>query len=128
MKTYFSSFCLGLSLFAIASPLKLVSAQSFAQEQRTPQSALEQIIFSNKLESQWFSPEVLQNIPLSRLQEAMNEIKTKAREELGEYKSMQFIQDDQYRVIFKRGSVIATIRLDQNGGISAIGFDNPKKF
>jgi hypothetical protein len=127
MKTYFSSFWLGLSLFAIASPPPLVLAQSFSQPQRSPQKVLERILVSKKLESKWFSPQVLEAMPLPKLQEALDQLRNNAREELGAYKSVQFIQDDKYRIMFERGSVVATVQLDQNGSVTIIGFSNPEK-
>lgn len=127
MKSYLSSVLLGLSLFAIASPPPLVFAQSSSQLQRSPQKVLEQILVSKKLESKWFSPQVLAAMPLPKLQEALDQLKTQARDELGAYKSVQFIQDDKYRIMFERGSVVATLQLDQDGGVTIIGFSNPEK-
>jgi hypothetical protein len=126
--SFLSSFLMGLSLIAISLPIDLVSALPISQTKRSPKTALEQVLVSQKLESKWFNPKVLEKIPLSKLQEMLEDLKAHAKAELGDYKSVQLIRDDTYRVVFERGVTIATIRLDPNGGITAIAFDNPEKF
>jgi hypothetical protein len=128
LSSFFSSFFLGLSLITISLPSDLVSALPVSQSRRSPKTALEQVLISQKLESKWFNPKVLEKFPLSKLQEMLEELKAHAKAELGDYKSVQLIKDDTYRVLFERGVTIATIRLDPNGGITAIAFDNPEKF
>jgi hypothetical protein len=58
----------------------------------------------------------------------LDDLKSNAKNQLGDYKSVQMVKDDKYRILFEQGSVIATIRLNQGGRITAIGFDYPKKF
>jgi hypothetical protein len=127
MNTYISAFLLGLSLVTFSLPPDLVLALPTSQSKRSPQVALEQVLISPKLESKWFSPKILEKVPLSKLQESFDDLKAKAKEVFGDYKSVQFIQDDKFQVIYERGKAIATIRLDQNGGIASIGFDSPEK-
>jgi len=126
MDTYFSAFLLGLSLVTISLPPDLVLALPTSQSKRSPQVALEQIMVSNKIEQNWLSPSLTDRISLPKFQDLIDDVKEKAKQYLGDYKSVQFVEGENYRIMFERGVVSAKIRLAQDGRITNISILSPE--
>ncbi|MEE3719975.1 hypothetical protein V2H45_24875 [Tumidithrix elongata RA019] len=62
------------------------------------------------------------------IQEAIDRLKVEAKQEMGAYKSLQAIENNTFRIVFERGTVVARLQLDRSGRIAELSFENPEKF
>lgn len=98
----------------------LVPAPLMAQN-ITPETAIERLFTAPQLQSEWFAPMFLEQIPVSQLEKILTSLQT----ELGEYEAVQK-SGKNYLVVFQRGSVPAQIILDSSGRITRLLFQNPR--
>jgi hypothetical protein len=96
----------------------------------SPTAALERLITAKQLQSSWFTPTVLKEADLGKLQFQRDMSLKLGRMRYGNYKSVQSIGGDKYRVIFDRAepdTVILQMKLDANGRIAGIGITEKNK-
>jgi hypothetical protein len=111
---------------SIAKPLSKVNAVTIAKT-ISPTAALHRLIVAEKLEARWFTPEFLKavdkNSDVNALQLQRDITLKLGRFRYGNYKSVQSIGNDQYRIIFDRAepdAVIAQFQIDRSGRIAGI--------
>ncbi|HEY9829912.1 MAG TPA: serine hydrolase [Stenomitos sp.] len=102
-----------------ATELHLAQVQPPIQPM-TPKAAIERLFTSKQIQTDWFTPSFLAHIPVSP-QQVIESLKTA----LGDYQGVQKIDED-YLVIFERGSVPTKIVLDASGRISGLLFESPR--
>ncbi len=136
MKIYLTYLILAISsIFAVAMPVGLAGAKPPTVVTTTkvisPVAALNRLIIAEKLEAQWFTPAFLDAVKgISVVQFQRNLLMNIAAQRYGNYKSVQLIKGDKYRIIFDRAepdAVIAQFQLDSIGRIAGIGIVEKKK-
>lgn len=83
--------------------------------QLSPQAALERLFTASPVQSEWFAPLFLNQIPLTQIQQLIAEL----QKNLGAYKQVQ-PEGDRFFAIFERGRVIAQITLNRQGQITGL--------
>ncbi|MBR8836818.1 MAG: serine hydrolase [Stigonema ocellatum SAG 48.90 = DSM 106950] len=86
-----------------------------------PKAALERLFTSEQIQSEWFAPEFLAQIPIEKVRKIIAELKS----QLLSYKAVQN-NDQDYLVIFTQGSVPTKIVLNSKGQISGLLFHPPQ--
>ncbi|WP_216596339.1 serine hydrolase [Allocoleopsis franciscana] len=102
-----------------AAELRLAQVQPSTQPM-TPKAAIERLFTSKQIQTDWFTPSFLSQIPVSP-QQVIESLKTA----LGAYQGVQEIGED-YLIIFDRGSVPTKIVLDASGRITGLLFEAPR--
>ncbi|MBW4614108.1 MAG: serine hydrolase [Desmonostoc vinosum HA7617-LM4] len=87
----------------------------------SPKAALERLFTTKEIQKEWFATEFLAQIPLEKMQQIINTIKT----QLGDYQNVQNNAQD-YLIIFSQGSVPTKINLNPKGQISGLLFEPPQ--
>jgi hypothetical protein len=100
----------------------------------SPAAALNRLIVAEKLESSWFTPEFLKavdkNSDVNALQLQRDITMKLGRFRYGNYKSIQSIGRNKYRVIFDRAepdAVIVQLQMDASGRIAGLGIAEKNK-
>jgi hypothetical protein len=75
----------------------------------TPKAALERLFTSKQIQTEWFAPEFLAQVPIEQVRKVITDVKS----QLGTYQTVQK-SDQDYLVIFSQGSVPAKIVLNPN--------------
>jgi hypothetical protein len=141
MKTYLAYLLLITSLIGLALPPLAVAKPKpadlttvVAPKVISPAAALHRLIVAEKLESSWFTPELLKavdkNSDVNALQLQRDITLKLGRFRYGNYKSVQPIGGDKYRVIFDRAepdAVIVKLLMDASGRIAAVGISEKNK-
>ena len=102
----------------LLAPLLVAQAQLMTQT-ITPQVALERLLTAQQLQSEWFAPSFLTQIPVSQVEQIVTSLKAT----LGTYKEVQQSGKD-YLIVFQRGSVPTKIVLDSGGRIAGLLFQD----
>jgi beta-lactamase class A len=87
----------------------------------TPKAALERLFTSEQIQTEWFAPDFLVQVPIEKVQKIITDLK----KQLGSYQTTQK-SDRDYLVIFTQGSVPAKIVLNPKGQISGLLFQSPQ--
>jgi hypothetical protein len=139
MKTYLAcgliiSSCLAMPLFAVAKPNPVAVKKTVTPKAISPAAALNRLITAEKLEASWFTPELLKavdkNSDVNALQLQRDLSMKLGRFRYGNYKSVQPIGGDKYRVLFDRAepdAVIVKLQIDANGRIASVGISEKNK-
>ncbi len=142
MKTYLvwglitSSIWLGLIPLAVAKPKSRPAEITtvVAPTVITPAAALHRLIVAEKLDASWFTPELLKavdkNSDVNALQLQRDVTMKLGRFRYGNYKSVQPIGQDKYRVLFDRAepdAVIVKLLIDAKGRIAGVGISEKNK-
>jgi hypothetical protein len=136
MKIYLVYLLLVISsIFGVAIPVGLAGAnpQSVVTKANviSPAAALNRLIIAEKLEAEWFTPAFLDAVKgIGVVQFQRNLLMNIAAQRYGNYKSVQLVKGDKYRIIFDRAepdAVIAQFRVDSIGRIAGIGIVEKKK-
>ncbi len=136
MKIYIAYLLLAISsIFGMAIPVGLAGANPKSVVTTTkvisPAAALDRLIVAEKLEAEWFTPAFLDAVKgIGVVQFQRNLLMNIAAQRYGNYKSVQLVKGDRYRIIFDRAepdAVIAQFRLDSMGRIAGIGIIEKKK-
>jgi hypothetical protein len=141
MKTYLAYLLLITSLIGLALPPLAVAKPKpadlttvVAPKVISPAAALHRLIVAEKLESSWFTPELLKavdkNSDVNALQLQRDVTLKLGRFRYGNYKSVQPIGGDKYRVLFDRAepdAVIVQLRMDASGRIAGVGIAEKNK-
>jgi hypothetical protein len=96
----------------------------------SPAAALERLITAKQLQSSWFTPAVLKEADLGKLQFQRDMSLKLGRMRYGNYKSLQPIGGNKYRVLFDRAepdAVIVQLQVDGSGRIAAVGIAEKNK-
>lgn len=122
--------CLGIAIVGMLfAPVLPIQAQSNASPPRdkpamstpTPplalNAAIERLFTAPKIQSEWFAPEFLSQIPLVQVEQLIAELKTT----LGAYQTVQ-PEGDAYVVTFARGKMLTQIALSPEGQITLLWF------
>ncbi|MEC4894267.1 MAG: serine hydrolase [Oscillatoria sp. PMC 1051.18] len=96
----------------------IVPLPTFATTE-SPVTVLEKL-FAEELQPEWFTPTFLRQVPLSQVENIINNIE----ETLGEIQEIQLDETD-YRLIFERGTVLTKIKLNDNNQIESLLFLPP---
>jgi beta-lactamase class A len=102
-----------------AAEVRLAQLQP-SNQLMTPKAAIERLFTSKQIQTDWFTPTFLQQVPVSP-QQIIKSLKTA----LGAYQGVQEVGED-YLIIFDRGSVPTKIVLDASGRISGLLFEAPR--
>jgi hypothetical protein len=113
----------------LASPIAVATPapNSLQNSQRSmanpsPAQVLERFFKSDKVSSDWFTPEFLAAVPTDQIQLIINQLK----QELGPFESAMPDGED-FLLKFSQGSVPAQIVLTPEGKISGLFFSPPRK-
>jgi hypothetical protein len=135
MKIYFTYLLLAMSvIFGVVMPIFAQTkppAVVTTSKAISPAAALNRLIVAEKLEPQWFTPAFLDAVKgVEVVQFQRNLMMNIAAQRYGNYKSVQLVKGDRYRIIFDRAepdAVIAQFQLDSIGRIAGIGIVEKKK-
>ena len=83
--------------------------------QLSPQAALERLFTVSPVQSEWFAPLFLNQIPLTQIQQLIAEL----QKNLGAYQQIKS-EGDRFFAIFERGRVAAQITLNRQGQIAGL--------
>ncbi len=140
-------FYLACLLLATSSLYVLIPASTTAQSQPaakvkstapakviSPAAALNRLIVAEKLDASWFTPDFLKavdkNSDVGGLQLQRDFTMKLGKFRYGNYKSVQSIGGNKYRVIFDRSepdAVIVELQMDANGRIAGVGIAEKNK-
>jgi hypothetical protein len=134
MKTYLAyllliigSIWMTLPQLAVAKPQPATTKQESTTPKISPAAALERLILAPKLLASWFTPEFLKavdkNSDVNTVQFQRDVTLKLGTMRYGNYKSVQPIGGDKYRIIFDRSepdAVIAQFYVDKFGRIAGI--------
>jgi hypothetical protein len=127
MKIYLAYLLLITGLLWMTTPLATVAKPSpvvMSTMTISPTAALERLIIAKKLEANWFTPAFIKAVgDLSTIQFQRDMSLKLGSMRYGNYKSVQSIGGDKYRIIFDRAepdAVIAQFRIDAMGRIAGI--------
>ncbi|BAZ40177.1 putative beta lactamase-related protein [Calothrix sp. NIES-4101] len=87
----------------------------------TTKAALERLFTSEQIQTEWFAPEFLAQVPIEQVRKIITEIKS----QLGSYQAVEK-SDQDYLVVFSQGSVPTKIVLNPKGQISGLLFQSPQ--
>ncbi|MEH2299772.1 MAG: hypothetical protein V7K88_12265 [Nostoc sp.] len=99
-------------------PLVQMKTQS---ESISPKAALEILFTGKQIQTEWFAPEFLAQVPIEQVRQIIKELKS----QLGTYQGVQNNAQD-YLVIFSQASVPTKIVLNSKGQISGLLFEPPQ--
>jgi beta-lactamase class A len=83
----------------------------------TPKAALERLFTNEQIQTEWFAPEFLAQVPIEQIRKIIVELKS----QLGSYQAVQNNAQD-YLVVFSQGSVQSKIVLNAKEQISGLLF------
>lgn len=138
MKTYLACLFL-IGSIEISVPMSVAVAapkigNSIATKIISPAAALHRLIVAEKLEASWFTPEFLKAVDktsnVNTVQFQRDLMMKLGRMRYGNYKSVQPIGKDKYRIIFDRAepdAVIAQFKIDASGRIVGVGIAEKNK-
>lgn len=116
-----------LMMISISLSHMLPAAIVYAAETKTVQQvAIERFFVADKLLPDWFTPNSLKQRSLVELQKKRDDLKTRIKQRYGNYKSVQLIEKNKYRIIFENADpnmVIAVFRFDSNDRIDGIDME-----
>ena len=104
-----------LAVAAMFRPLEAV--RGVRAQAGTPEAALAQLFSAGQADPNWFSPTILQKLPIGQLQSEIDGIKGL----LGGYQAVQANGDGTFSVMFEGGSAQVRAALDDQGRIAALG-------
>ncbi|HBB34343.1 MAG TPA: serine hydrolase [Cyanobacteria bacterium UBA8803] len=111
----FTIITLSSNLFAPVSLASPSTPLTIVQMQLSPQAALERLFNTPQLQSDWFAPIFLDQIPLTQIQQVIAEL----QQDLGAYQRIE-LQGDRYLIIFERGQAAAQIFLNSQSQIAGL--------
>jgi hypothetical protein len=112
------SLLVSLPVLAQLAPNLLQPATNTPSTQPTqlsPQAALERLFTVSQIQSEWFAPLFLNQIPLTQIQQVIAEL----QKNLGAYRQIKS-EGDRFFAIFERGRVAAQITLNRQGQIAGL--------
>jgi hypothetical protein len=127
MKIYLACLLVFASWSGVAISVEGAIAQSkpaTATKVISPTAALERLITAKQLQASWFTPAVLKEADLGKLQFQRDMSLKLGRMRYGNYKSVQSIGGNKYRVLFDRAepdAVIVELQIDGSGRIASVG-------
>jgi hypothetical protein len=143
MKIYLACLLLATSSIAVFMPASILVAQSQPPTKTkanttakiiSPAAALNRLIVAEKLDPSWFTPELLKavdkNSDVNALQLQRDLSMKLGRFRYGNYKSIQPVGGNKYRVIFDRAepdAVIVKLSIDAQGRIAEVGISEKNK-
>ena len=136
MKIYLAYLVVAISsIFAVVIPVESARAKPQTVVSKanviSPVAALDRLIIAKKLQEEWFTPAFLDAVKgISAIQFQRDLMMKIATQRYGNYKSVQLVKGDKYRIIFDKSepnAVIAQFRLDSIGRIAGIGIVEKKK-
>jgi hypothetical protein len=133
MKIYLACLLVFASWSGVALSVEGAIAESkpvTATKVISPVAALERLITAKQLQSSWFTPAVLKEADLGKLQFQRDMSLKLGRMRYGNYKSVQPIGGNKYRVLFDRAepdAVIVQLQVDASGRIAAVGIAEKNK-
>lgn len=143
MKIYLACLLLVTSSVCVLMPTNVAIAQSQPSPKTksttttkiiSPAAALNRLIVAEKLEASWFTPEFLKavdkNSDVNAIQLQRDLTMKLGKFRYGNYKSVQPIGDNKYRVIFDRSepdAVIVNLLIDPSGRIAGVGIAEKNK-
>jgi hypothetical protein len=136
MKIYLTCLLLAISsICGSAIPVGLAGAKPqtviTTAKVISPIAALDRLIVAEKLKAEWFTPAFLDAVKgIGVVQFQRNVLMNIAAQRYGNYRSVQLVKGDKYRIIFDRAepdAVIAQFRVDSIGRIAGIGIVEKKK-
>lgn len=86
-----------------------------------PQAAIERLFIAPQVQSEWFTPEFLQAVPVAQIEQIVKQLEAA----LGNYQEVQ-PEGSNYLILFDRGAVPARITLDPQGRIAGLFFETPR--
>jgi hypothetical protein len=129
-----NSICLLLTPPAIAKPKPADVTTVVAPQVISPSAALNRLIVAEKLDASWFTPAFLKavdkNSDVNALQMQRDFTMKLGRFRYGNYKSVQSIGNNKYRVLFDRSepdAVIVKLSVDAKGRIAELGISEKNK-
>jgi beta-lactamase class A len=99
----------------------LVAAPPTSADAITPQAALERLFTSDTIRQEWFAPAFLAQVSVDQVKGIVAQLEGS----LGNYKRIDLPATDNLTVVFDKGSVPATIHLDDQGRIDGLFFRPP---
>ncbi|MEH2179774.1 serine hydrolase [Nostoc sp.] len=99
-------------------PLAQIQSQN---ESMSPKVALERLFTNKEIQSEWFAPDFLAQIPIEQVRQIIDGMKS----QLVTYQGVQNNGQD-YLVIFSQASVPTKIALNSKGQISGLLFESPQ--
>jgi hypothetical protein len=127
MNNYSSQLLIALSINHSISPqLVIQSKQKIAQ-----QVVVERFFTTNRLSPDWFSPGTLEINNLSKLQEKLDDLKTKIKQKHLKYQRVELIAKHRYRIIFDNANpdiIIGTFKFDWMNRIYEIKMEINHKY
>jgi hypothetical protein len=133
MKIYLACLLVFASWSGVAISVEGAIAQSkpaTTTKVISPTAALERLITAKQLQASWFTPAVLKEADLGKLQFQRDMSMKLGRMRYGNYKSVQSIGGNKYRVLFDRAepdAVIVELQVDASGRIAAVGIAEKNK-
>jgi hypothetical protein len=129
-----SSICLVPPTAAVAKPKPADVTTVVAPQVISPAAALNRLIVAEKLDASWFTPAFLKavdkNSDVNAIQMQRDFTLKLGRFRYGNYKSVQSIGNNKYRVLFDRSepdAVIVQLSVDAKGRIAEIGISEKNK-
>jgi hypothetical protein len=111
MNNYPSQLLIVLNLnYSIPPSLVIQSNQKISQK-----VAVERFFTTNQISPDWFSPGTLRINNLSKLQEKLDELKSKIEQKNRKYQRVELIAKNRYRIIFDNANpdmIIGTFKFD----------------
>ncbi|MBV8172883.1 MAG: serine hydrolase [Candidatus Eremiobacteraeota bacterium] len=98
----------------------LAMAAPVAADTITPQAAIARLFTSDKIDSDWFAPSVLQQVPVAQVQIVIDQLKA----QLGAYQEVR-PDGDHFDTVFATGYAPTFIALDGQGRILSLFFKPP---
>jgi hypothetical protein len=127
MNNYSSQLLIALSLNHSISPqLVIQSKQKISQ-----QVVVERFFTTNRLSPDWFSPGTLEINNLSKLQEKLDDLKTKIKQKHLKYQRVELIAKHRYRIIFDNANpdiIIGAFKFDWMNRIYEIKMEINHKY
>jgi beta-lactamase class A len=117
-----------LGVFVLACvtrwPLNHAASVALAQSQpSTPSAALQRLFSADAVQSDWFAPSLLQQVPLQQAQTTITNI----HQVLGTFQTIQSLPDGSgLLVVFDKGALPVQATLDNQGRFIALGLGPPQ--
>jgi len=109
------------AIFVVLALLLATQAALASDAPLTPMAALERLLSAEKLQEEWFSPLVLQQITLAQLEQIIAQL-------TGNLGAFQGVSESGSTLLalYERGEIPTTIGLDDQGRIATILFQPPR--
>jgi hypothetical protein len=96
MNNYSAQLLIALTINYLIPPQLVIQSN----QKTSQQVAVERFFITNRISPDWFSPGTLKLNNLSKLQEKLDNLKTKAKQKNWEYQRVELIAKNRYRIVF----------------------------